>query len=143
MTFPASQTRPWPSIERLLVSWLPDQVEVPVAAESWADYTTPDMPSSQLPLIIVDRVSGADLDYRMDRPIVDIDVFAATRGEAVDIAEQVRYALRVELPGTVFNGVVFTRTRTIVAPRSLAHGNPNVRRFTAEYELVLHLTPAA
>jgi len=135
-------TQPFPSIETLMALWLPTQVGVHVTAESWADFTG-DPPAGELPLIVLDRVSGADLDPKMDRPIIDIDVYGRTRAEAQDLAEEIRFALRDTLPNLIVDNVVFTRTRTIVAPRSLAHGNPLIRRYSATYELVLHLIPAA
>lgn len=144
MNRPASETRPFESIERLLVAWLPGQVGAHVSAESWNKYDAPDdIPGSEIPIILVDRVSGADYLPKLDRPVVDVDVFGRTREEAQDLAEAVRHALRTILPGTTYSGVVFTRTRTLVGPRSLSHGNPNIRRYTAEYEIAYHLTPAA
>lgn len=140
----ASDVRPWPSIETLLVSILPGAVGAHVTAEAWHAFTEPtDVASYELPLILVDRISGADLVPKLDRPILDVDVLASTRGEAQTLAEAVRHYLRWELPGSVFDGVVFTKTRTIVAPRSLPHGNPDIRRYNATYELIMHLTPAA
>lgn len=127
--------RPFPSIEQVLVVWLKDQLGVHVTAELPARFET------TLPIITVDRISGADLDFKIDRPVIDIDCYAATRSLAQDLAELVRATLRFELVGSVIPDVVVTRVRTVVGPRWLPHANPAVRRYSANYELCLHTRP--
>ena len=128
----------FPSIEQLMVAWLPTVVDVDVTSELPHNFQDPDSPMHMLPVAFVERISGADLNNRLDRPIIDIDVYAADRAQSQDLAETIRWRLRNDLPGTVFNGVVFTRTRTVLAPRRLAHANPRLHRYSANYELVLH-----
>lgn len=130
--------RQFPSVEKLLRLVLEPRTGVHVATELPPEFDDDTSPLHELPLIQVDRISGADLDPVLDRPMVDVDCFAHDRGTAQDLAEAVRYALRVELPGSVVDGVVFTRTRTITGPRLVAHPNRNVRRYVATYELFLH-----
>lgn len=131
------------SIEQLLVSWLPQQVGVHVTTDLPHDFQDENGPAHMLPVIAVERISGAELDTSpiLDRPIVDIDCYASTRGEAQALAEQVRHALRWILPGSRIDGQVFTRTRTVVGPRALPHANPAVRRYSANYELLVHVQP--
>lgn len=129
-----------PSIERVLVAWLPARIGgVRVTAELPANHP--------LPIVAVDRIAGADADYKLDRPVVDIDVYGSDRAQAQGLAEEIRHQVRHELPQqTVVVGdlaVVITRVRTIVAPRSLPHANTGVRRYTASYELYVHTVPAA
>lgn len=136
----------FPSIEKLLAKWLPTYAplaDIHVTAELPHNFQDPDGPTHMLPVIVVDRISGADLSGSplLDRPVIDIDCYAGTRGQAQDMAEQVRHALRWTLPGSHFDGTVFTRTRTVVGPRLLPHANPAVRRYTANYELLLHVQP--
>lgn len=138
-------TRPFPSIEQLLVAQLKPAVGVHVLTELPHDFENPDGSVDLLPVIQVERISGADLDPRLDRPIVDIDCYGPDRATAQDLAEHVRAWLRFELPGTVVpygdHHVVVTRTRTVVGPRLLPHANPAVRRYQANYEIALHTTP--
>lgn len=135
-------TRRFPSVEQFLVAYLGPLTGVHVTAELPHDFASPDGPLDMLPIIHVERISGADLDYKADRPIVDIDCYGADREAAETLAETVRQALRFDLPGSgVTNGVVVSRTRTIVGPRMLVHANPGVRRYAANYELIMYAAP--
>lgn len=137
MTAPA-----WPSIEKILVAHLPTITGgVHATVELPHDFQNPDGPTHMLPVIFLERISGAELDPRLDRPIVDIDCYAGDRGTAQDLAETIRTHFRHELPGMIVGGAVFTRARTVVAPRLLPHANPKVRRYSANYELLLHPAP--
>jgi len=130
----------FPSIEQLLVAFLPTIEGVPpdVTSELPHNFQDADGPTAMIPVVFVERISGAELNPRLDRPIVDVDVYSFDRAEAQDIAETIRWVLRDMLPGNIVDGVVFTRTRTVIAPRRLAHANPRLFRYSANYELVLH-----
>lgn len=142
MTGPVTpRTDRFVSIEKLLVAYLPTITGVPATAELPHDFQNPDGPTYMLPVVFVERISGADLDPILDRPIVDVDVYAGDRATAHEIAETIRTDLRFNLPGAVVGGAVITRTRTVVAPRILPHANPKVRRYSANYELLLHPVP--
>lgn len=132
-------TMRFPSIEKLLVGYLPTITGgIPATTELPHDFQNANGPTHMLPVVFVERISGADLDPRLDRPVVDIDVYAAARVQAQDIAETIRTELRFNLPGATVGGAVFTRVRTVVGPRVLPHANPRVSRYSANYELLLH-----
>lgn len=137
--------RQFPSIERLLVAVLEPVTLCPVTAELPHDFQEPDGKAFELPVVVVDRIAGADLDWKMDRPIFDVDVYAANRAQAQDISESIRAYLRFELPGMRVEfegyGVVFGRVRTVVGPRVLNHPDPRIRRYSANYEALLHPSP--
>lgn len=143
MTGPAY--RPFPSVEKFLVQVLKAEFDVRVVTELPHNFQDADGPTDGLPVIHADRISGADLDWKSDRPIVDIDVYGPDRETASDLGQQVHNYLRFVLPGvrTEFegSGVVVTRVRTVVGPRFLPHANPAVRRSQANYEFVLHPSP--
>jgi hypothetical protein len=127
------------SIEQLLVAYLPTITGgVAATSELPHDFQNPDGPTFMLPVVFVERISGAELNPRVDRPVVDVDVYAGDRAQAQDIAETIRHELRSVLPGSTVSGMVFTRVRTVVGPRRLAHANPRVFRYSAHYELLLH-----
>lgn len=132
------------SIEQLLAAWLPPQIGgVHVLAELPHDFQNADGPIDLLPVVAIDRISGAELlnSPMLDRPVVDVDVYAGDRAQAQQIAEQIRHVFRWQLPGQRVAGNVFTRTRTIVAPRLLPHANRRVRRYSGNYEFLLHPQP--
>lgn len=133
----------FPSIEVILVQWIKARTGVHTLTELPHDFQEATGPTSLLPVIAVERVSGANLEGSpiLDRPIVDIDCYAATRGQAQSIAEQVRREFCWTLPGSRVDGVVFSRTRVIVGPRLLPHANPAIRRYSANYEFLLHVQP--
>lgn len=133
----------FPSIEVILVKWLKERLGVHALTELPNNFQDANGPTALLPVIALERISGANLDGSpiIDRPIVDIDCYAGTRGQAQTIAEQVRRELCWTLPGQRVDGAVFSRTRTIVGPRLLPHANPAVRRYSANYELLLHVQP--
>lgn len=137
--------RLFPSIERLLVAVLEPVIDAPVTAELPHDFQEPNGDAYELPVVVVDRIAGSDLDWKMDRPIFDVDVYAGTRQQAQDLSEQIRAYLRFELPGKRVdfegNGVVFGRVRTVVGPRTLNHPDSRIRRYSANYEALLHPSP--
>lgn len=88
-------------------------------------------------VIVLDRFGGPD-STRMDFPRVDVDVFAPTVLEALELAEEVRAFLRFDLPGRVVSGLVFSEVTTSSGPSAVPYGNPGTRRVTAAYNLAVH-----
>lgn len=124
----------FPDIEILLVAYLKAETDKRVVTDLPANLDT------LLPVIRVTRVSGADRDYRLDRPIVDIDVFATNRTGASTLARQVLDLMRDHLQrgGAVQPTGVVTSVETLSGPRWLPDPNPNLRRFSATYEVCVH-----
>jgi hypothetical protein len=120
-------------IEALLIPWLETKLGVRVVSEL--------PPEAAPPIIRLYRISGADNDYKLDRPIIDIDVFAASRPEAAALSERVRTAIRDDLRGLVLSGVVISYPFTIIGPRWLPDTNTDWRRYSASYEVLLHKAP--
>ena len=98
--------------------------------------------ADDLPLIQVVRFGGSDADLTLDSANVDIDTFAATRDAARSLAEQVRSAVRLHLPGYANAGAAVQSVTTISAPRWLPYDNTSLRRFTAAYRITIHSIPA-
>lgn len=126
----------FPDVEILLIAYLKAQTGHRVVT----DLPTGDALTAALPVIRVTRVSGEESDYRLDHPIVDVDVFAADRGGASTLARQVQDLLRNHLPyeDAVQPTGVVTAVGTVVGPRWLPDSNTNLRRFQASYEITLH-----
>lgn len=124
----------FPDIELLVVTYL---------AGKTGETTVTELPAnldSILPVIRVTRISGTETDFKLDHPVVDVDVFAADRTGAQNLAAQVRSYLRFDLPtaGTKQPAGVVTSVATINAPRWLPDSNTNLRRYNASYLIVAH-----
>jgi hypothetical protein len=120
-------------VETLLVGWLsPHLGGMRVVTD------TPSNLANILPVVQVTRFGGSDRQVALDVANVDIDTYAASRHGAAELAERVRYALLFILPGQNNDGVVVTRTDTIVGPSWRAYENTALRRFGATYQLTLH-----
>jgi hypothetical protein len=126
----------FPDIEILIVAYL----KAKTARRVVTDLPAGDDLTSKLPLYRVTRVSGEDQDYKLDRPIIDLDAFAADRATASLMSRQALDLLRNHLPyeDSVQPTGVVTSVDTVVGPRWLPDSNTNLRRFQASYEIILH-----
>lgn len=126
----------FPDIEILVIAYLKAQTGKKVVT----DLPTGDALTTALPVIRVTRTAGEDRDYKLDHPIIDVDVFAANRSEASALSRQVLDLLRNHLPyeGSVQPAGVVTSVDTVVGPRWLPDSNTNLRRFQASYEISVH-----
>jgi hypothetical protein len=116
-------------VERLLVSWLSQIITARLCTDLPSNLAT------VLPVVQVARVGGADDVTPIDRPLVDIDCYAAGRVAAYDLAQQVRDALRFELPGLTWSGAYVARVDTLSGPMWRPYDNTTLRRFGASYQL--------
>jgi hypothetical protein len=124
---------PYASVEKLLVAWL----ETHLTAEARVVTELPADLASKLPVVRVTKFGGADDVLTIDRPTVDVDCYAVSRGAAEDLAEQVRDLLRFTLRGQTVGGVTVSRTRTMVGPHWLPYDDTALRRSGASYELTI------
>lgn len=127
-----SPARPYVDVERLLVPWLGEQCQCRVVTDLPANLDT------QVPLLQIQRVGGTDPRPGLDFVGLDVDAYGPDRATAVSYAEDARYALRFELPGTQIEGAVFTRVDTTEAPALRPYDNTKLRRFGATYRLIVH-----
>lgn len=119
-------------IEVELVAWLGAELSVRVATELPA--TLADI----LPVLLVQRVGGDDDTFRLDRALVDVDAYAATRAEAAALAASARSRLVAALRGATTVNAVFGRVSTVQAPAWRPYENTNLRRIGATYEIFFH-----
>ena len=120
----------FPDVEKLLVGWL--QPQFPAAR--FATILPADITETT---VHVTRISGANRDIRVDRPIVDVDVFALDYGDAVGVALAIQQAL-VPVRNLVTDDGVLLWANTVNGPRWLPEINPALTRFSATYELYVH-----
>ena len=94
---------------------------------------------NELPTVQVERLPAGDDDgYRLDRALVDINVYAATRAAAIALSGQIRGWLLTELAGTKTTAAVFGGVTTISAPAVRPYENLGLRRVGATYQIYSH-----
>lgn len=119
-----------PDVELLLIGWLqPLFPGTRFCTELPADITET--------TVHVTRISGADRSIRVDRPIVDIDVYAADYPTSVNVALAIEAVVRVARSVVTEQGVIQSAS-TVNGPRWLPEPNPDLRRRSATYEFYVH-----
>ncbi|CUW31788.1 MULTISPECIES: hypothetical protein [Streptomyces] len=93
---------------------------------------------NELPTVQVQVVGGGDDGIRLDRPFVDIDIYDATRADAIALAAAIRGWILTQLRGSVTERAVFGRTGTISRPAVRPYENTALRRVGATYEIYCH-----
>jgi len=89
-------------------------------------------------VVRVTRIGGANRDIRVDRPLVDVDVFSPTREQAMDVARACQNELLFTLRGTTTPDGTVQHVTTTIGPHWLPDINPNLVRVSATYELHVH-----
>jgi hypothetical protein len=87
----------------------------------------------------IHRISGANRDIYVDRPIVDVDVFGPKSdvGSVSAAARRIQSDILSFMSLTITNGVI-QHTSTIAGPRQLPEVNPAYVRYSATYEIQIH-----
>src|SRR2546421_8536815 len=82
-----------------------------------------------MPLIVVERFGGADTVITLDRPHLDVDVFAPDRAGAKAHANTIWQAARTRMPGYVYQRqTVVNGVNTIGGPVHAPRGSANPGR---------------
>lgn len=92
----------------------------------------------ELPVIRVMAVGGDDDTFRLDRPLIDIDVFADTHVHANQIAQQLRADFHDVLRGSTTDTAVIGAVTTVSAPAWRPYENTGLRRVGATYAIHMH-----
>ena len=85
----------------------------------------------------IHRISGANRDMVIDRPIIDIDTFALKEADASQSARNIQDFL-LGILGAEYAGGVIQQISTINGPRWLPEANTDIIRYTATYEVRIH-----
>lgn len=129
---------PFPDVEEALMTLLGALLPDP----TFCDTVTPADLQLKLPWIRIIRIGGRD-DFVTDTARVDVDVFAGgtdPRSVAWPIAERARQVL---LSGPhVVGEVTIDKVITTTAATEIPWDDPEVRRWTAAYEVSCRRTPA-
>ncbi|MFD9150590.1 phage tail termination protein [Streptomyces diastaticus] len=120
-------------IELLLIGWLQARLPDAVVRDELDNQLL-----AELPTVQVQRVGGSDDGLRLDRALVDVDVYAATRAEAIALAGAVRGLLLGDLRGSAGEVAVVGRVATVSPPVARPYENTALRRVGATYEIYCH-----
>jgi hypothetical protein len=123
----------YPDIEALLVAYLKAETGRRASTDLPADV------EQQAPLIQVVRVPSP-AGYRLDRPVVDVSVWAlkSQRAACSLLARQIAALVVEDLPGARRPQGVVTSASVDVAPFYQSDPNPNLCRYLATYRLAAH-----
>jgi hypothetical protein len=121
-------------IEVELIAWLNTLVPDGTVVRDELDNSLLD----ELPTVQVQRSAGDDDGIRLDRALVDIDVYAVSRAVAAALSAQIRGWLLIRLRGSTTENAVFGRVSTVSAPAWRPYENTGLRRYGATYEIFFH-----
>lgn len=94
---------------------------------------------NELPTIQINQIPGGDDDgIRLARMLVDIDVYAATRADAIALARDVHQWVTGELRGSSTDSLVIGRTGALTLPAVRPYENTALRRVGATFEIFCH-----
>lgn len=121
-------------VEVLLIGWLQEQLGPAAVVRDELDNDL----ANELPTVQVQRAAGDDDGVRLDRALVDVDVYAATRGDAYAVSATIRGLLLGQLRGSTAGGAVIGAVRTVSAPSKRPYENIALRRVGATYSIYSH-----
>ena len=122
-------------VELELIQWLQAKVGPGIVVRDEVDNNLLD----ELPTIRIQRLpAGGDDGFRLDRALVDVDVYDSTRASAITLAAQVRGWLLRDLPGAVTEAAVFGRVTSTPPPAVRPYENTGLRRVGATYQIYSH-----
>ncbi|MFE9777695.1 hypothetical protein ACFYPA_06010 [Streptomyces sp. NPDC005775] len=122
-------------IELDLIGWLQAKAGPGVVVRDEVDNNL----LNELPTVQIQRIpAGGDDGFRLDRALVDIDVYADTRGNAIDLALLIRGWLMTELAGSQTSRAVYGRVTSSPPPAVRPYENTGLRRVGASYQIYSH-----
>lgn len=93
----------------------------------------------ELPTIQIEQIpAGGDDGLKLSRMLVDINVYAGSRADAIALARDVHDWLTSELRGSTSNTAVIGRTAALALPAVRPYENIGLRRVGATYEIFCH-----
>lgn len=124
-------------VELELIGWTQARVASGVVVRDELDNNL----LNELPTVQIEVVGGGDDGFRLDRALVDVNVYAATRAEAIALAAEVHGLYLTELRGSKTTVAVFGAVSTITRPAVRPYENTALRRVGATY--AIHSHPAS
>lgn len=121
-------------VELLVIGWLQQRLGTGVVVRDELDNNL----LSELPTVQVNVVGGDDDGLRLDRALVDIDVYHSTRADAIALASVIHGALLGELRGATTSTAVVGGVDTVSRPAARPYENTALRRVGGTYQLYSH-----
>lgn len=122
----------WPDVETLLIGWLRHR------GYDARDELDNDL-LDELPVVQVEALPAGDDDgFRLERVLLDVDVYAADATAASALSGQIRHLLLTELRGSTLPEAVIGKVATVARPAKRPYENTALRRYGATYEIYLH-----
>ena len=119
-------------VELELIGWTQARVDAVVRDE--LDNNLAD----ELPTVQIEVAGGDDDGFRLDRALVDVNVYAATRAEAIALSAAIRSLYLTALRGSTTTNAVFGMVRALSRPAVRPYENTALRRVGATYEIYSH-----
>ncbi len=141
----------YPDPVTALIDWL--VVTLPAGPGEPIRRILPEMPTDlvrpgvdgSLPCAVVERIGGHDPYLGVDVVRINVDVYSlgenpmGARAAALARAEDIRRAIRIQLPGRRAGGIWVSKTSTETGPTIRPYDSLHqIRRAQAAYEVVLH-----
>ncbi len=123
----------FPDVEQLLIRWLQTAAEL-----SRVRFCTILPAEITETTVRIYRTAGAARNIRVDRPIVDADVYALDVADSVLIARQIENLLLTQLMGLQTPDGTVQSVSSVIGPRYLADENQDLIRYSASYEVHTH-----
>ncbi len=120
-------------VETLLTSWLEANIE-----DITASTKTPADLDDRLPWVLVRRTGGPYDGFRIDRPSVDVAVFAPDEDSASALALQIQRRFHEVLARRRHGDAVVSHVKTDSGPHWTPYDNPAIQRYEAPYTLTVH-----
>lgn len=121
-------------VELELIGWTQSRVASGVVVRDELDNRL----LEELPTVQIEVVGGDDDGFRLDRALVDVNVYAATRAEAIALAAQLHGLYLTELRGSATETAVFGLVATVARPAVRPYENTGLRRVGATYAIHSH-----
>lgn len=121
-------------VETLLIGWLQGQLGPSVVVRDEVD----NMLADELPTVQVERAAGDDDGFRLDRALIDVNVYAASRSAAAALSATIRALMLTVLRGSTTGGGVVAGVTVVTAPAWRPYENITLRRYGATYQVYVH-----
>ncbi|MEV0917832.1 hypothetical protein AB0I93_26690 [Streptomyces sp. NPDC049967] len=121
-------------IELELIGWTQARLGDGVVVRDELDNSLLD----ELPTVQIEVVGGDDDGFRLDRALVDVNVYAATRAAAIALATTVHALYLEQLRGSATATAVFGSVRAVTRPAVRPYDNVSLRRAGATYQIHSH-----